>query len=157
MKVPPGYLYTVLIQCSSNMFRIRKRRKKRASSVTKHYVAHKEAARALIHTRLAHWNQFYNFSYNRVAIRNQRRCWGSCTSLRNLNFSYRILFLPPHLQDYIVVHELCHLAELNHGKAFWELVAQQVPLYKEHIQELRAIERRGISVYLAEIKTMEQA
>lgn len=139
------------------MWRIRKRRRKRASSVTQHYVAHKENARVLIHARLEHWNQFYNLSYNRVAIRNQRRCWGSCTSLRNLNFNYKILFLPEHLQDYIVVHELCHLAELNHGKAFWELVAQQVPAYKEHMQELRAIEQKGMTLYMAEIKATEQA
>ncbi len=134
------------------MFRIRKRRRKRASSVTKHYLEHQEAARALIHARLVHWNQFYNFQYKRVAIRNQRRCWGSCTSLRNLNFSYRILFLPPHLQDYIIVHELCHLEELNHGENFWNLVAQEIPTYKAHIQELRAIEQKGISVYIREIQ-----
>lgn len=130
------------------MFTIRRRRRKRASSVTKHYLAHKEAAREVITQRLVYWNQFYGFSYNRVAIRNQRRCWGSCTSLRNLNFSYRILFLPSHLQDYIVVHELCHLQELNHGSNFWMLVAQQIPEYKSHIQELREIEKLGIAAYV---------
>jgi len=127
------------------MYWIKRRRKKRASSVTKHYVIHKESAREVIHERLLHWNQFYNFEYNRVAIRNQRRCWGSCTSLKNLNFSYKLLFLPPHLIDYIVVHELCHLQELNHGQNFWSLVAQQVPDYKTHIVELRVIEQGGIS------------
>ena len=132
------------------MFRIRKRRRKRASSVTKHYLEHKESARELIHARLEYWNQFYNFQYNRVAIRNQRRCWGSCTSLRNLNFNYKILFLPPHLQDYIIVHELCHLAELNHGRAFWTLVGQEIPTYKEHVHELRAIEQKGMTAYIRE-------
>ena len=131
----------------STMYWIKRRKKKRAraTSVTKHYVVHKESARALIHERLAHWNQYYNLQYNRVAIRNQRRCWGSCTSLRNLNFSYKILFLPAHLQDYIIVHELCHLQELNHGRDFWNLVAQQVPEYKSHMAELREIERGGTS------------
>jgi len=55
-----------------------------------------------------------------------------------------------------VVHELCHLAELNHGKAFWDLVATQLPSYKTHMQELRAIERKGMTVYLAEIKAEER-
>ncbi|MFT5849892.1 MAG: putative metal-dependent hydrolase [Patiriisocius sp.] len=127
------------------MYWIIKRKRKRATSVTKHYLLHKESARIQIRAKLLYWNQFYNLSYNRVAIRNQRRCWGSCTSLGNLNFSYKILFLPEHLQDYIVVHELCHLAELNHGQGFWNLVAQQIPEYKTHIAELRTIEQGGMS------------
>ncbi len=138
------------------MYWLKRRRRKRASSVTKHYVAHKENARALVHERLLYWNQFYNFEYKRVAIRNQRRCWGSCTSLKNLNFSYKLLFLPPHLLDYIIVHELCHLKELNHGQNFWALVAEQVPDYKAHITELRIIEQGGLS-YVRLEKLKEKA
>ncbi|MCA9365610.1 M48 family metallopeptidase [Candidatus Kaiserbacteria bacterium] len=126
------------------MWRRYKRRKKRASSVTKHYTEHKELARELVLTRLNQWNQFYGLEWNRVAIRNQKTCWGSCTSLKNLNFSYRLLFLPPHLQDYIIVHELCHLSELNHSPAFWDLVAMTMPDYHMHKRELRAIEKAGI-------------
>ena len=118
-------------------------RRRRASSVTKHYVAHKEQARQEIIARLEHFNQHYGLSWNRVAIRNQRRCWGSCSSLGNLSFSYKVMFLPPRLRDYIVVHELCHLKELNHGRNFWALVAEQVPDYKDCTRELRAIERQG--------------
>ncbi len=129
---------------SSMWFRKQKqRRRKTRSSVTTHYCTHKEAARRLVHDRLAYFNTHYGFTWNRVAIRNPRRSWGSCTSLRNLNFSYKILFLPPHLRDYIIVHELCHLAELNHGEAFWQLVALCAPAYVEHVAELRAIDRRG--------------
>ncbi len=90
-------------------------RRKRRSSVTKHYLLHKEMARAVVLERLHYFNQFYGLEWKRVAIRNQRRCWGSCTELGNLNFSYKILFLPPELRDYIIVHELCHLRELNHS------------------------------------------
>ena len=117
------------------------RRKKRVSSVTKHYIEHKETARELALARLHHFNQHYNHEWKRVTIRNQRRCWGSCSSLKNLNFNYKIAFLPPHLADYIIVHELCHLMEMNHGPKFWELVAQQIPDYQAHIIELRIIER----------------
>ncbi len=139
------------------MYWIVKRKRKRASSVTKHYVMHKETARAVIQAKLLYWNQFYNLQYNRVSIRNQRRCWGSCTSLGNLNFSYKILFLPEHLQDYIIVHELCHLAELNHGQQFWNLVAQQIPDYQTHIRELRAIELGGMSyVRLEKLKDVQK-
>ncbi len=114
--------------------------------MTKHYSMHKEKTRQLVLSRLVYFNQFYGFKYNRVAIRNQRKCWGSCTSLKNLNFSYKLLFLPPHLQDYIIVHELCHLQELNHGKQFWLLVSAQMPEYKQHIQELRSVEEAGTSI-----------
>ena len=127
------------------MYWLKKKSKKRKTSVTAHYLQHKEKARLHIVSRIEYWNQFYNFEYNRVAIRNQRRCWGSCTSLKNLNFSYKIFFLPSHLQDYIVVHELCHLSELNHGKVFWSLVAEQIPDYRLCILELKEIEKGGVS------------
>lgn len=125
------------------MWRRKPARRKRPSTVTKHYQAHKEAARALILERLEFYNSYYLLPYNRVAIRNQRRCWGSCSSLGNLNFSYRILFLPTHLQDYIIVHELCHLREMNHGPRFWALVAEQLPEYRQLRSELRALDRSG--------------
>lgn len=121
-------------------------RRKRASSVTKHYVTHKEHARTLVLDRLQHFNQHYRLTWNRVAIRNQRRCWGSCSSKKNLNFNYKILFLPPHLCDYIIVHELCHLTHLHHGKVFWELVAEQIPNYKQSIAELRHIDAKGHAI-----------
>ncbi len=118
-------------------------RRKRASTVTKHYVANKEAARELTLARLAHFNQHYHFEWNRVAIRNQRRCWGSCSAKKNLNFNYKILFLPPYLADYLIVHEMCHLVELNHGKKFWDLVAEQIPNPKQCARDLRAIDALG--------------
>jgi predicted metal-dependent hydrolase len=93
-----------------------------------------------VHAKLDHWNQLYNFTYNRVTIRNTRSRWGSCSSKKNLNFNYRILFLPPELQDYLIVHELCHLQEMNHAPQFWSLVAQQVPDYQLRMQQLRALE-----------------
>jgi len=122
-------------------FRKRKTRKKRASSVTKHYVEHKETARDLVQARLHHYNEFYGLEWKRVAIRNQRRCWGSCSSLKNLNFNYKILFLPAHLRDYIIVHELCHLVHLNHGQDFWNLVAEKIPDYQNHIIELKVFDK----------------
>lgn len=123
------------------MWRRRKVRSRRPSTVTKHYVAHKEAARELTLARLEHFNTHYGLTWNRVAIRNQRTCWGSCTSLKNLNFNYKLLFLPPHLQDYLIVHELCHLKELNHSPRFWALVAETLPEYKFLRKELQQVEK----------------
>lgn len=123
--------------------RVRKvpRRQTWTTTEKKHYELHKEAARELCHVRLAHFNEYYNFEYKRVAIRNTRSRWGSCSSKKNLNFNYRIMLLPPELQDYLIVHELCHLEEMNHGPQFWSLVAEQVPDYKERIKSLRTKER----------------
>lgn len=91
------------------------------------YLMHREEARRLVHEKLEYWNQFYNLDYKKVFIKNTKTKWGSCSSRGNLNFSYKIVFLDPELQDYLIVHELCHLAEMNHSKNFWDLVKQQIP------------------------------
>ena len=103
----------------------------------KHYVEHKEDARKLIHERLRELNTYYNLRYRRVSVRANRTRWGSCSEHGNLNFDYRILFLPEHVQDYLITHELCHLQEMNHSEQFWALVAETVPNYKEVRKELR--------------------
>ncbi|MDO8594239.1 MAG: M48 family metallopeptidase [bacterium] len=103
----------------------------------KHFAEHKEKARLLVQERLEHFNQFYGLTWNKVAIRNQRSRWGSCSRKGNLNFNYKVVFLPPHLADYLVVHELCHLEELNHSSAFWSLVARTMPEHREMRKELR--------------------
>jgi len=121
---------------------VKRRRMSRGWTVAqkKHYAEHKEAARQLCRSRLEHFNQHYNLSYNRLSIKNTRSRWGSCSSKRNLNFNYRIIFLAAELQDYLIVHELCHLAQMNHGSSFWDLVAEQVPDYKRCIVQLRSVE-----------------
>ncbi len=58
------------------------------------YQRHKERARKLVEQKLVYWNQFYKYTYGRVSIRNQRTRWGSCSRKGNLNFHYKILFLP---------------------------------------------------------------
>ena len=90
-----------------------------------------------MHAHLAQWNGHYKLPLRKVFIKNSRSRWGSCSTLGNLNFNYRIVFLPPHLQAYIVVHELCHLRHFNHSPAFWALVGQTVPEYKKHRREIR--------------------
>lgn len=121
--------------------RVTRRKRRRASKPSALYLANKEAARVRVHELLKKHNEYYGFTYHRVAIRDQRRRWGSCSSKGNLNFSYRILFLPLELQDYLVVHELCHLKEFHHGPTFWNLVAEQVPHYAACISALREYER----------------
>lgn len=95
----------------------------------KEYRQNKKAALHLVRGLLAEYNQFYNFKINSIKIKNQKTRWGSCSRQGNLNFSYRLALLPEDLARYIVVHELCHLKELNHSSNFWQLVAQTIPDY----------------------------
>jgi predicted metal-dependent hydrolase len=120
--------------------------KRKQARPNNHYKAHKEFARELITARVAHWSSVYGFSCGRIAIKNQKRCWGSCSAKGNLNFNYKVIFLPESLMDYLIVHELCHLGELNHSKRFWDLVAQTIPDYKEkraHLRRVTQVPARG--------------
>ncbi len=103
----------------------------------KDFKEHKEKARALVASRLAHFNTFYKYTIGSVSIRNQKSRWGSCSTQGNVNFNYKIVFLPEALADYIIVHELCHLEEMNHGSRFWALVSQNIPEYKEMRRKMK--------------------
>jgi len=101
------------------------------------YLANKAMAMAAIRNKVRFLNRHYNFIYHRISIKNQKTCWGSASRKGNLNFNYKIIDLPEDLQNYIVVHELCHLKELNHGSKFWELVAESVPEHEKLRKQLK--------------------
>ena len=103
----------------------------------------RERARSDVAARIGYFNAFYNFKVGKVFIKDTRSRWGSCSKAGNLNFSYKITLLPPHVADYLVVHELCHLREFNHSPAFWALVSLACPNYRELKRELRQIEGEG--------------
>lgn len=115
----------------------KRKHKIRIKSKRADFLRLKKSALALAESRLKHFNQFYNFPYKKVSIRNQKTRWGSCTRKGNLQFNYKIALLPPEYADYIIVHELCHLGEFNHSRAFWALVEKQIPNWKEYRRNLR--------------------
>lgn len=67
---------------------------------------------------------------NRITLREQKTKWGSCSSLHNLNFNWKLIMAPPDALDYVVVHELCHMIEMNHSPAFWAQVKKYKPDYE---------------------------
>ena len=103
----------------------------------KDYLANKDMAYALVTERVRVYAKLYGLSYHKISIKNQKTRWGSCSRQKNLTFNYKIAFLPKEYQDYIVVHEICHLQEMNHSKNFWALVAQTFPDYKTLKKSLR--------------------
>ena len=100
------------------------------------YKRNKERARCFIKSCLEHHNKTYGLNYCRVAVKNLYASWGSCSSKKNLNFNYKLIHLPKHLAEYIIVHELCHLAEMNHSTRFWSLVAKTIPNHRKIRKEL---------------------
>lgn len=126
--------------------RVRLRSRSSRDPGRKLYLAHKEAARTLVRERIAHFMGYYgprhSIAVGKIAIRNQRSRWGSCSRKGNLNFNYKLTFLPPEVRDYVIVHEICHIKEFNHGPGFWALVAEIVPEHKR----LRAMLRDPASL-----------
>jgi hypothetical protein len=101
------------------------------------YLAKKEEARKLARSRLEYYNQAYGLRWNRISIKDQRTQWGSCSRKGNLNFNYKIALLPAELADYVIVHELCHLKQMNHSARYWALVSKTVPDWRERRKKLR--------------------
>lgn len=88
-------------------------------------------ARVRFAMRCAHYAPLLCVSYQSIRIKNQKSRWGSCSSKRNLNFNWRLIMAEDAILDYVVVHELCHLREMNHSTAFWQLVESILPDYRE--------------------------
>jgi len=97
----------------------------------------RENARRLINERAHFFATILGLKYNSISIRDQKTRWGSCSRDGNLNFNFRLVFINPELLDYVVVHELCHLKELNHSPKFWQLVEEILPDYKFRRRELK--------------------
>ena len=114
------------------------RAKPKIISGRREYLKFKAQALALATQKVKELNQSYNFNYQNIKIGNQKTRWGSCSKKGNLNFNYKIVHLPEHLLNYLIVHELCHLKEFNHSREFWQLVEKVIPDYKVCRKQLRS-------------------
>lgn len=98
---------------------------------------YKEIARAKIEKKVEEFNKIYNHNYGRISIKRTSTRWGSCSSKGNLNFHYKLIFMTEEMMNYVVIHELCHLKELNHSKNFWRLVEVAMPDYKRVVKDFK--------------------
>ena len=89
-------------------------------------------ARDTLACRMAYHAKRFGLSYRAISIRNQSSRWGSCSARRCISLNWRLVLLRPELQDYILLHELAHLSEMNHSKGFWALLDRYDPDRTRH-------------------------
>ncbi|MBU2214615.1 MAG: M48 family metallopeptidase [Patescibacteria group bacterium] len=82
-------------------------------------------------------NCFKKREINKISFKHNKSNWGSCSSAGNINISTRLLFAPSEVLEYVCIHELAHLIEMNHSKNFWAIVKKIMPDYKEKIKWLK--------------------
>lgn len=91
-----------------------------------------QKALSVIPDKVKYYAEIIGVTYGRITIRNQKTRWGSCSSKGNLNFNCLLMLMPDKVLDYVVVHELCHLKQMNHSKKFWMEVERYMPDYKNY-------------------------
>ena len=102
------------------------------------FIAHcRSLAQSCLEEKIAHFGQLLDVRPRKIKVNSATTRWGSCSAQDNLNFPWRIVLLPPAVIDYIVVHELAHIKEKNHGPGFWRTVAGMMPDFKTHRTWLR--------------------
>ena len=117
---------------------VARRRKPRKAPVNARVEQLRAQAKQELPPRLAELAALHGFHYNKVFIKNNVSNWGSCSSLGNINLNLRLVELPSQLRDYVMLHELCHLRYLNHGREFHALLESVCPGHRALARELRA-------------------
>ena len=97
----------------------------------------KPYARYYLQQRLEQLSQQYGLSYNRLTVRAQKTRWGSCSSKKNINLNYRLLFIEQKYMDYVLLHELVHTVHMNHSTAYWSFFESLNPQLRKLDKQLR--------------------
>jgi predicted metal-dependent hydrolase len=106
---------------------------------------YRRRARAEVAARLDAACARAGLEYTRLTIRAQKTRWASCSRDGGMSFNWRLLLAPEAVLDYVVWHEVCHLAVLDHSPRFWSMVARYCPGYREQVRWLR---RNGATLVL---------
>jgi predicted metal-dependent hydrolase len=134
MSLRDGYLY---ISCPQDTdFQDRTVQKSLRAMLIK---ALRYEAKHVIPSRLNELAELHGFTFTELRIKNIRSRWGSCSSKKNINISLYIMLLQQELIDYVLLHELCHTVEMNHGKRFWALMNKvtdgKAQSYRKRVKE----------------------
>lgn len=100
---------------------------------------YREKARKKLLQRAEDFSRQMHVSYHSLRLSSAKTRWGSCSARGNLNFHWKLILMPPEILDYVVVHELAHLKEMNHSPRFWAIVESVLPDYRRR--------RRWLKVY----------
>jgi predicted metal-dependent hydrolase len=139
LHIGQSFLHSRLAWVARAILRARRRPTAFAPLTKAGYRDLRKTALQLVQKQLEISNQAYGFNYRRVSIRNQSTRWGSCSTAKTLSFNVRLALIDPRLAEYVVVHELCHLQQMNHGPAFWALVKKTIPDYQARRRELKKL------------------
>lgn len=101
----------------------------------------KDKAKKFLVTQLKIIGETDQFIFNKVIIRDQQSCWGSCNIKKTISLNYKLIFLPLRLCKYVLFHELCHTRYLNHSNQFWQLLSQFDADFQQHKNELRQAQK----------------
>ena len=102
------------------------------------YAALKSLAKSYLHQRCMELAIQTQSQINQIRVKDLKSKWGSCSGKRNINLNFYLILLPQDLVDYIIIHELMHLRQMNHSPAFWAEVAKYCPTYQAKRKEVRA-------------------
>lgn len=103
---------------------------------------YRQKAHSVVHKKIEYWSEIMGFVPAKVGITGARTRWGSCNARGNLNFSWYLIMATEGQIDYVVIHELAHLKEMNHSRKFWAIVEKHMPDYKEKRTGLKELNRR---------------
>ena len=113
------------------------RNKKYEGLTEENILALRKYAKSIIPAKVAYYANIMGLKYGRITITSAKTRFGSCSSKGNLSFSYRLMLYPEEAIDYVVVHELAHLYEMNHSPRFYKIIEAVLPDYKERKKLLK--------------------
>ena len=97
----------------------------------------KKSAKLYFKSKTDYYSKLLEIEYGRITITSAKKRFGSCSSKGNICYSYILMLYPETAREYVVVHELCHIKEMNHSPAFYKLIAAAMPDYKERAKLLK--------------------
>ena len=98
---------------------------------------YRQKAEELFRDKVGRLCSMLGVNHSRLSIRGAKTRWGSCSHKGNLNFNWKLMMVPESVIDYVIIHELAHLKEMNHSRKFWNLVAEQCPQWRKHRKWLK--------------------